>query len=57
MIEWLYTVKIDDKDIANHMSLNDALIFVKALFQEYYNDPFIKLTLERENKSYGEKMS
>lgn len=48
MGEWLYTVKIDKKEIANHMNLNDALIFVKALFQEYYNDPLINLTIERE---------
>ena len=48
MTEYTYTVlESDHRMVATGMSLEDALILVKALMQEYYNDTMMKLTIVR----------
>lgn len=34
--------------IARGMTLETALILLKALFQEYWNDPLVRYTIEKE---------
>ena len=47
MTQWLYTVKIDNERVANDMDLHNALILVEALFNKYFNDNSINITIER----------
>lgn len=41
-----YFVTIDNKTIADNMSLEIALMLVKAVFNEYYNDHNMVLAIE-----------
>lgn len=52
MHEWYYDVVDIDRDvvIAKHMSLENALIFVKALMSEYFADPNLEYAIRREKK-------
>lgn len=43
-----YSVMIDNVAIAKGMSLGNALILVKALFQEYYMDNDLSISIARE---------
>lgn len=43
-----YEVWLDDIKIASHMLIEDAVIFVKALFYEYYNDKGLAILIKRE---------
>ena len=43
-----YHVLLGSLIIAEGMSMEHALIFVKALCQEYYNEPNLKISIERE---------
>lgn len=43
-----YNVLINGLIVAEGMSLGHALIFVKALFVEYYNDTDMSVAIERE---------
>lgn len=49
----LYKVSSGNIDVARYMSLDAALILVKALMMEYYDDPELEYTIKREKK--GEK--
>lgn len=49
MLENKYSVLIGDNIIANDMSLQNAIIFVKSLFGEYYNDTNLSITIKRIN--------
>lgn len=49
MLENKYSVLIGDNVIANDMSLQNAIIFVKSLFEEYYNDTNLSITIKRIN--------
>lgn len=42
MAEWVYKV-VDDQGtvIADHMTLENAVILLKGMFSEYYNEPAI----------------
>lgn len=48
MAEWVYKV-VDDhgNTIADHMNLENAVILLKGLFSEYYNEPAISYSIER----------
>lgn len=46
----LYKVSTGSVDIARDMSLETALILVKALMLEYYADPDIEYIIKREKK-------
>jgi hypothetical protein len=48
-----YSVKIDDTVIAKGMSLGNAVIFVKALFEEWYNEPSLSITIVKEERTNG----
>lgn len=51
MKERRYKVSIDNMVVANNMDLSTATILVKALFNEYYNDHTMRITVEEEVKS------
>ena len=44
----LYKVSTGSIDVARYMPLNAALLLVKALMVEYYNDPELEYTIKRE---------
>lgn len=46
----LYKVSTLNVDVARYMPLETALILVKALMTEYYNEPDLEYTIKRENK-------
>lgn len=48
MIENRYKVLIDNEVIARDMDIRTATILVRTLFDEYYNDPTISVTIKRE---------
>lgn len=43
-----YSVLYNDIVLAQHMTLENALLFVKALFQEYYNELDSAYTIRKE---------
>lgn len=47
----LYKVTTLNVDVARYMPLDTALILVKALILEYYNDPDIEYTIRREERT------
>ena len=47
----LYKVSTLNVDVARYMSLDTALILVKALMTEYYNEPNLEYTIKKENKN------
>ena len=47
----LYKVSTGGIDVARYMPLETALILVKALMVEYYNDPELDYTIKRERKT------
>ena len=49
MLENKYSVLIGDNVIANDMSLQNAIIFIKGLFEEYYNDKNLSITIKKIN--------
>ena len=51
----LYKVSTQNVDIARYMPLDTALILVKALMTEYYNDPELDYTIKRERKVKSQK--
>ena len=46
MIETKYNVLIGKQVIARDMTLDNAVIFLKGLFNEYYNDHLLAVTIE-----------
>ncbi len=48
MVEWVYKV-VDDRGntIADHMTLENAVILLKGMFSEYYNESAISYSIER----------
>ena len=47
----LYKVSTGSVDVARYMPLDTALILVKALMVEYYNDPELDYTIKRERRT------
>ena len=39
------------------MTLENAVIFLKGLFNEYFNDPLLAVTIETSKDSYNEILS
>lgn len=54
MKERRYKVSIDNMVVANNMDLSTATILVKALFNEYYNDHTMRITVEEELEEFDE---
>ena len=54
MTEDTYVVIIDGVVIARGMGLNNALLFTKALFKEYYNDTDLQVSVKREDTGCDE---
>ncbi len=48
MGEEFYSVKIDNTVIAKEMSIGNAVILVKALFQEWYRESDLSITIVKE---------
>lgn len=48
MEERRYKVLIDNMVVANNMDLNTATVLVKALFNEYYNDCTMTVSVKQE---------
>lgn len=48
MIETRYNVLIGKQIVAKGMTLDNAVIFLKGLFNEYYNDTQLAVTIEVE---------
>lgn len=42
-----YEIWCNETLIASNMSLSDALLFCKAVFNEYYNQQVLNLTIKR----------
>ncbi len=42
-----YEVLVDDIQVANYVPLNYAAIFLKAIFEEYYKEPSLKVSIKR----------
>ena len=47
MVEDRYNVLIGSTIQAENMTLENALLFAKALFQEYWADPDIAITIDK----------
>ena len=47
MEEIRYFVEVDGDTVAKDMTLKDATIFVRALFEEYYNDKSMLVSVRR----------
>lgn len=47
----LYKVSTGSIDVARCMPLDTALILVKALMVEYYNEPELDYTIKRERRT------
>ena len=43
-----YSVIVENVCVAHGMSIDYAVIFLKAIMQEYYNDTDLAITIERE---------
>ena len=59
MMEVRYNVLIGKRIVAKDMTLENAVIFLKGLFNEYYNDSMLSVTIEvsKENFTTEEKSS
>ena len=51
MIEDKYKVLVDNVVFARDMDIRTATILVKALFEEYYNDYTMAVTIKREDRT------
>lgn len=51
MYEKKYMVLINNEVIAKDMDIKTATILVKALFEEYYNDYTMTVSVKEEDKS------
>ena len=47
MDEFTYTVLMDDNPVAEKMDLEHALTLAKALFEKYYREDDISVTIQR----------
>ena len=49
-----YSVMIENTVVAKGMSIEHAVLFVKAIFDEYYNEKTMKVSLVKEPRSWEE---
>ena len=54
MNEMKYNILIDNKVIAERMDIEIALELVKALFEKYYNDHSMTISIKEEERTKGE---
>lgn len=45
-----YRIKINNDVMADNMSLQIALVLVKAMYEEFYNEPDLAISIERYDK-------
>ena len=50
-----YSVMIDNIVVAKGMSIEHAVIFVKAVYNEYYNEKNMKVSLVKESRTWEEE--
>ena len=50
-----YSVMIDNIVVAKGMSIEHAVIFVKAVYNEYYNEKSMKVSLVKEPRTWEEE--
>ena len=50
-----YSVMIDNIVVAKGMSIEHAVIFVKAVYNEYYNEKNMKVSLIKEPRIWEEE--
>lgn len=48
MNEYKYSVVVENEVIASGMTINTAIILVKALFQEWHNEADMKICIQRD---------
>lgn len=48
MNDYEYSVIVENEVIASGMTLNNALVLVKALFQEWHNESTLKISIQRD---------
>lgn len=46
-----YRIKINNDVMAENMSLQIALVLVKAMYEEFYNEPDLVISIERYDKN------
>ena len=49
MIDEYYSIYIGKDKVADHMPLTYALILIKAIYSEFYNEKNLKVTIQKEN--------
>ncbi len=54
MSEYKYSVFVNNICLAKSMDLDGATIFIKALFQAYYNDKDMQIMLQRDDAGQEE---
>lgn len=52
MMEIKYNVLIGKRIVAKDMTLENAVIFLKGLFNEYYNDSMLSVTIEVSKENF-----
>ena len=50
-----YTVLVGDVVAGKGMAIGYALVFAKALFSEFWNDPDISITIKKEAQAAAEQ--
>lgn len=49
MEENLYSIIVEDRKLAEHMSLSDACLFIEAYMERYFAESGLSIELRREN--------
>ena len=50
-----YSVMIDNVVVSKGMSIEHAVLFVRAIYNEYYNEKNMKVSLVKEPRSWEEE--
>ena len=50
-----YSVMIDNIVVAKGMSIEHAVIFIKAVYNEYYNEKNMKVSLVKEPRTWEDE--
>ncbi len=50
-----YSVMIDNIVVAKGMSIEHAVIFIKAIYNEYYNEKNMKVSLVKEPRTWEDE--
>ena len=57
MNENKYYLKVDNRTVAECVSLEHALIFIKSIFENYYNDHDIVIAIAEKERCEGWEVS